>query len=186
MPEVLWTGTMGLSPLARRNHATREILFSDLGPISAGAEEPPLCVAHCVISRAYLRWRGGTITTAWCAVRHSGLSPLARRNLPVMQSSGQRQGPISAGAEEPLHPTRSTAHMGAYLRWRGGTAWCIARKVISQGLSPLARRNRAIFKAIDRGSGPISAGAEEPSTTATVGWLFRAYLRWRGGTTSKH
>ncbi len=70
---------------------------------------------------AYPRSRGGTGFDLALPVESPGLSPLARGNLNVVNSTATTSGPIPARAGEPLTNMASVRAMGAYPRSRGGT-----------------------------------------------------------------
>ena len=53
----------GLSPLARRNRLIGPLHIVELGPISARAEEPAVAGEPACVKWAYLRSRGGTLTS---------------------------------------------------------------------------------------------------------------------------
>ena len=176
---------LGLSPLARRNLDELGRMIGGWGPISARAEEPTIRPRRLRWRWAYLRSRGGTDPSASVSPPTRGLSPLARRNPPAAAAPSAPIGPISARAEEPLVSASATELYGAYLRSRGGTRSGYGGFVSSEGLSPLARRNRCIAQQPARKLRPISARAEEPACLACVAPLPGAYLRSRGGTWSR-
>ena len=92
-----------------------------------------------------------------------GLSPRARGNLgrDLVQELGQ--GPIPAGAGEPGRRSAWRGRGAAYPRGRGGTRHQRSRILHPQGLSPRARGNLDVQRT-DRGvTGPIPAGAGEPT-----------------------
>ena len=170
VPEEASSAAEGLSPRTRRNPSRHRNEVGD-GPISAHAEEPTYTLA-------YMPGSIGPISA------HAEEPPITPSDGPISahaeEPSGPSQcGPISAHAEEPLHGPCSVIYARAYLRARGGTrrhdsarrlsrrAYLRARGNLStiasaSGLSPRTRRNR-----------PASV-------------RFRAYLRARGGTGSRH
>ena len=174
----------GLSPRARGNpvlcHST---LFLN-GPIPAGAGEPPRCSAWQTCTGAYPRGRGGTACS--CSRRRSeaGLSPRARGNRLAQAECAGCRGPIPAGAGEPAPHAAHRGARGAYPRGRGGTKPRRSRSNQPSGLSPRARGNRECSNDRIVKSGPIPAGAGEPSTAMPTGLVAQAYPRGRGGTTS--
>ncbi|ABI62527.1 Hypothetical protein GbCGDNIH1_1629 [Granulibacter bethesdensis CGDNIH1] len=70
----------GLSPRTRRNPANQRPRFSDIGSISAHAEEPAGAVDGERHGEVYLRARGGTCSRPSSSLRTMGLSPRTRRN----------------------------------------------------------------------------------------------------------
>ncbi len=152
----------GLSPRARRNRGICVVHHEIDGPISACAEEPILARTRARKSSAYLRVRGGTTSTFNLPDTRGGLSPRARRNRSHRELTGERRGPISACAEEPVASRCRSVFSRAYLRVRGGTP-CLLRHLHEKaGLSPRARRNQRRRRAAQGTGGPISACAEEP------------------------
>ena len=131
---------------------------------------------------AYPRRRGGTDNPANHQVTDWGLSPQARGNQGNKGNSPKGGGPIPAGAGEPPPHSRPVAIGRAYPRRRGGTGPRYRHLGDNRGLSPQARGNRTGWSQIDPGSGPIPAGAGEPSCSPPASAARWAYPRRRGGT----
>ncbi len=76
------TASSGLSPLARGNPQSRCATHARSRPIPARAGQPSIARCSCAVRRAYPRSRGATSCWRIVYCRCSGLSPLARGNLP--------------------------------------------------------------------------------------------------------
>ena len=155
---------LGLSPLARGNRAAGCVHGDRVGPIPAGAGEPPLFVSKSRSARAYPRWRGGTLASSGGYLNLRGLSPLARGNQMARQLQFAPRGPIPAGAGEPGRSPQKQRRHRAYPRWRGGTLKRYTQIKPESGLSPLARGNLVALELGTAITGPIPAGAGEPSS----------------------
>ena len=92
----------GLSPLARGNPMLIPCGLQLFGPIPAGAGEPTCRPSGWTYIRAYPRWRGGTYDGTVYLIASQGLSPLARGNRSVRHGRASADGPIPAGAGEPM------------------------------------------------------------------------------------
>ena len=153
---------LGLSPLARGNHAQRLGGRHVEGPIPARAGQPRSGCRRANPLRAYPRSRGATPTARLQYVRTEGLSPLARGNLPGTWGAKFQLGPIPARAGQPRGYCSCATAARAYPRSRGATVDPSDIVADGEGLSPLARGNRGHSQSASR--------------------LARAYPRSRGAT----
>ena len=126
--------------------------------------------------------RGGTEHINMEVLKDEGLSPLARGNQLGVFGGFFLQGPIPACAGEPPHRYWAALPPRAYPRLRGGTVKAYSSLFVPQGLSPLARGNRAASTTYPCSGGPIPACAGEPCGCCCRHTLARAYPRLRGGT----
>ena len=111
-----------------------------------------------------------------------GLSPQVRGNRLGMLSQGFAQGPIPAGAGEPVQGDFGPLIGGAYPRRCGGTGRNRKQTAAEPGLSPQVRGNHANARPVLLCRGPIPAGAGEPGGVNRDGRQRRAYPRRCGGT----
>ena len=111
-----------------------------------------------------------------------GLSPLARGNHSPLLRVAHIQGPIPARAGEPAYTEADWTACGAYPRSRGGTGLAAFHAASPDGLSPLARGNRALTASASPIPGPIPARAGEPLHRRHGRHAVWAYPRSRGGT----
>ncbi len=91
------------------------------GCISAWAEEPRSHRRACRRPRVHLRVGGGTFCRTLTTTSSVGASPRGRRNRLEIVDDRQRIGCISAWAEEPRTPARTSAGGRVHLRVGGGT-----------------------------------------------------------------
>ena len=91
----------GLSPLARGNRLCARVLTAVMGPIPARAGQPGVCEYRPRFGRAYPRSRGATLVKPIWGRQTTGLSPLARGNLPSLIGQRPAGGPIPARAGQP-------------------------------------------------------------------------------------
>ena len=172
----------GLSPLARGNRAEFLVQRARVGPIPARAGQPACRSGRGWCWRAYPRSRGATDLRAKFPVARLGLSPLARGNPKLLVYLASPLGPIPARAGQPGGAATQRCAPKAYPRSRGATSTEVPVRVVSRGLSPLARGN--LVGGGGRGFqwGPIPARAGQPCSTARSQLLARAYPRSRGAT----
>ncbi len=172
----------GLSPLARGNHCTTNLVTGPTGPIPARAGQPMTISALCHPAWAYPRSRGATgckWTNNKCL---QGLSPLARGNRREFLHFCIRSGPIPARAGQPYADDHSAGAARAYPRSRGAT---VVRGLLHgglSGLSPLARGNLRHCPRSDGPLGPIPARAGQPTPHKRRCRCCTAYPRSRGAT----
>ena len=172
----------GLSPLARGNRTTGTVRGGGKGPIPARAGQPEVPGIKSPSLTAYPRSRGATSNRWRCRNSPSGLSPLARGNLPRRVNRRIHHGPIPARAGQPAAAAAPRHPKRAYPRSRGATRNTPCTQSSCRGLSPLARGNRHQVLNIRRWQGPIPARAGQPSRCAASGPDLGAYPRSRGAT----
>ena len=152
----------GLSPLARGNRTTGTVRGGGKGPIPARAGQPEVPGIKSPSLTAYPRSRGATSNRWRCRNSPSGLSPLARGNLPRRVNRRIHHGPIPARAGQPAAAAAPRHPKRAYPRSRGATRNTPCTQSSCRGLSPLARGNRHQVLNIRRWQGPIPARAGQP------------------------
>ena len=172
----------GLSPRVRGNHGEDRDAGELEGPIPAGAGEPGLRSWAAAHSGAYPRGCGGTAIFSPSSSSLRGLSPRVRGNQRQGALDQARQGPIPAGAGEPIPRMGSSREKWAYPRGCGGTVVPCVVALGIPGLSPRVRGNRSVVPPIAIFRGPIPAGAGEPSCRAPGTRRCWAYPRGCGGT----
>ena len=91
----------GLSPRVRGSPGEGGYSLDRIGPIPAGAGEPPARRRGRCKSRAYPRGCGGAPSGLRVVLTGSGLSPRVRGSRPRRADRGPPAGPIPAGAGEP-------------------------------------------------------------------------------------
>ena len=111
-----------------------------------------------------------------------GLSPLARGNHFNSATRHLTFGPIPARAGQPAFTCAWMTATAAYPRSRGATLLSLAKRMCSEGLSPLARGNRGQHQVLQVAHGPIPARAGQPAHAAGNTLWPRAYPRSRGAT----
>jgi len=126
--------------------------------------------------------RGGTLTQPRRESASMGLSPLARGNLPTCTVQTAAPGSIPACAGEPTRMRCAKPPTRVYPRLRGGTKRHVQRVNALEGLSPLARGNRARELGHKRARGSIPACAGEPAPIPPSKPPTGVYPRLRGGT----
>ncbi len=172
----------GLSPLARGNLDEYESTLRKGGPIPARAGQPPTLFPRAAAPRAYPRSRGATARICSSELRRPGLSPLARGN-PGRQAAQRRgDGPIPARAGQPPRGRVPRGRSRAYPRSRGATRCAPVPMHQHEGLSPLARGNRARGHSPAGPGGPIPARAGQPRSYRPISGAQGAYPRSRGAT----
>ncbi len=175
----------GLSPRARGNRIAAEPRAQTGGSIPACAGEP---LKHRQLHRlleVYPRVRGGTPARRNRSRADQGLSPRARGNPLFGGVSARRDRSIPACAGEPLEGLPEEMPLPVYPRVRGGTTISSASVARWTGLSPRARGNPAVLKAVPQRNGSIPACAGEPRPFSRLGDDRRVYPRVRGGTSDR-
>ncbi len=175
----------GLSPLARGNLGAHEDDVRACGPIPARAGQPTRGCPAAPKSGAYPRSRGATWRLADGEELPQGLSPLARGNRHLNNTTGNPIGTIPARAGQPFIVGISSSSSRAYPRSRGATRAEMIDRRSASGLSPLARGNRHHGPVDLGGPGPIPARAGQPGRASGRRPSQRAYPRSRGATSSK-
>ena len=180
---MLWGAVFGgLSPRVRGNRFGARYCRRKVGPIPAGAGEPPPARLMGPLRRAYPRGCGGTIVGYLLEQPAKGLSPRVRGNLRLVIDEMVSRGPIPAGAGEPGIGLDELAEVRAYPRGCGGTDRDQQPTRPGWGLSPRVRGNPERPAPPSGSPGPIPAGAGEPLFTSFCSYSTRAYPRGCGGT----
>ena len=173
-----------LSPHARGNpgRTANEVWLT--GSIPACAGEPHCQTSENIDPWVYPRMRGGTEQHDLDQVVGQGLSPHARGNRLLHDSSQRTLGSIPACAGEPCTPVAGVSPPQVYPRMRGGTVSLTIGTNSFKGLSPHARGNHIslLFEHAGRGSIPACAG--EPVGDKRTQTRHGVYPRMRGGTNS--
>ena len=172
----------GLSPLARGNQPCRGASSGFIGPIPARAGQPARAGRRRTLGRAYPRSRGATAVMGAVPSANWGLSPLARGNLSRPTRRGCAGGPIPARAGQPRTDSPDCVLRRAYPRSRGATKSLPHWQGSTGGLSPLARGNPLVDRALVDTLGPIPARAGQPAIRHPLQSAQGAYPRSRGAT----
>ena len=155
----------GLSPLARGNPSA-----------------PP---AAQFLAGAYPRSHGATSKEPLMRFPHWGLSPLARGNLTEIAVMSGAEGPIPARTGQPQDRQPQSCASWAYPRSHGATTSLKPGKPSGLGLSPLARGNPAVVRAVSWGVGPIPARTGQPAFQHAHTAALKAYPRSHGATSGR-
>ena len=156
---------VGLSPLARGNPSA-----------------PP---AAQFLAGAYPRSHGATSKEPLMRFPHWGLSPLARGNLTEIAVMSGAEGPIPARTGQPQDRQPQSCASWAYPRSHGATTSLKPGKPSGLGLSPLARGNPAVVRAVSWGVGPIPARTGQPAFQHAHTAALKAYPRSHGATSGR-
>ncbi|CRY88275.1 Domain of uncharacterised function (DUF2825) [Salmonella enterica subsp. enterica] len=129
----------GLSPLARGTHKQRPDDRPVARFIPAGAGNTMMPIKCKKRGAVYPRWRGEHGWSGWYPGYNPGLSPLARGTRKVRQRTVADWRFIPAGVGNTLRDVHRTADRTVYPRWRGEHGAARVSRLLSIGLSPLAR-----------------------------------------------
>ena len=172
----------GLSPHVRGNLEMALAAEGLQGSIPARAGEPSVEACSVADSGVYPRTCGGTHCAERPEAADLGLSPHVRGNLEAGDGFPGRDGSIPARAGEPSAFFCGVSISWVYPRTCGGTSSSQVHLLLSEGLSPHVRGNRAPVPARKFIVGSIPARAGEPRTAAAWRSLMRVYPRTCGGT----
>ena len=174
----------GLSPRARGNLFGHLLRLRRRGTIPASTGEPDIQNGFLLRSGDYPREHGGTSVARWRNWHRTGLSPRARGNHEKVCTPLETTGTIPASTGEPREPISSPPGVRDYPREHGGTGLVQRMRLCHSGLSPRARGNRAVSRALLMSMGTIPASTGEPILLALSANGTRDYPREHGGTRS--
>ncbi len=129
----------GLSPLARGTHYGPGKKRAGGRFIPAGAGNSGRLAFQPAPAAVYPRWRGELKLAGNLFRGESGLSPLARGTLNIINYNRQGARFIPAGAGNSACSASPLASAAVYPRWRGELCVSVSPRVCESGLSPLAR-----------------------------------------------
>ena len=170
----------GLSPLARGTPGLRCCSPSERRFIPAGAGNTDTGGSGTGGDSVYPRWRGEHLVNLTILTLNHGLSPLARgtRGYRHNHACGPRF--IPAGAGNTLEANLNPRVIPVYPRWRGEHPLTSSLRVVSDGLSPLARGTRFSYRDWGQQHRFIPAGAGNTARISGKRGGSAVYPRWRG------